>query len=147
MSLFLACSSVRPTRIKIAIPQQRVGERNEGMSDAVSELRSEMGGSGEGTGSHAGAGKAIPLPAPDGSGNGVRQKIVKVSVEVRSGRARFRVGVQAQSIRRALSLVGGRYPQGEVRVAFPIEPEGFFVGEPSALAGIVGTEQVYLEAA
>ncbi len=76
-----------------------------------------------------------------------QQKMVKVSVEVRSGTARFRVGVQAQSIRRALSLLGGRYPQCEVRVAFPIEPSGFFVQGPSALTGIVGTEQTHQEAA
>jgi len=55
------------------------------------------------------------------------QKMVRISVEVRSGTARFRVEVQAQSIREALRLVGGRYPQGVVGVAFPIEPEGFFV--------------------
>ena len=55
-----------------------------------------------------------------------RQRRVKFSVEVRSGTARFRVGVRAQSIRKALSVVGGRYPQGVVEVAFPIEPEGFF---------------------
>jgi hypothetical protein len=76
-----------------------------------------------------------------------RQRMVKVSVEVRSGTVRFRVGVQAQSIRRALSLVGGRYPQGQVRVVFPIEPQGFFVREPLALAGIVGSEQTCREAA
>jgi hypothetical protein len=44
-------------------------------------------------------------------------------------------------------MVGGRYPGGEVRVAFPIEPEGFFVQEPSALAGIGGPEQTQREAA
>jgi len=59
----------------------------------------------------------------------------------------LRVGVQARSIRKALSMVGGRYPQGEVRVAFPIEPEGFFVKEPSVLTGIVGSEQAHQEAA
>jgi hypothetical protein len=48
-----------------------------------------------------------------------QQRMVKVSVEVRSGTARFRVGVQAQSIRRALSLVGRSYPQGEVKMEFP----------------------------
>lgn len=53
------------------------------------------------------------------------QQIAKVSVEARSGTARFRVGVQAGSNRKALDLVGGRYPQGEVRVAFPIEQEVF----------------------
>jgi hypothetical protein len=76
-----------------------------------------------------------------------QKKMVKVSVEVRCGTARYRVGVQAQSIRSALSLVGGRYPQGQVMVAFPTEPEGFFVRKPSALAGIVGSEQAYQEAA
>ena len=55
------------------------------------------------------------------------KQMVRVSVEVRSGTARFRVGVQAQSIRKALSVVGGRYPHSVVGVAFPIEPEGFFV--------------------
>jgi hypothetical protein len=76
-----------------------------------------------------------------------QQKMVRVSVEVRSGTARFHVGVQAQSIRRALNMVGGRYPGSEVRVAFPIEPDGFFVREPSALVGIVGSEQIHQEAA
>ena len=52
---------------------------------------------------------------------------VRISVEVRSGTARFRVGVQAQSVRKALGVVGGRHPHGVVEVAFPIEPEGFFV--------------------
>jgi hypothetical protein len=42
----------------------------------------------------------------------MEQKMVKVSVEVKSGTARFRVGVQAPSIRTALSVVGGRYPRG-----------------------------------
>jgi hypothetical protein len=56
-----------------------------------------------------------------------QQKMVRISAEVRSGSARFRVGVQAQSIRKALSMVAGSYPRGVVEVAFPIEPEGFFV--------------------
>ena len=75
------------------------------------------------------------------------QQMVRISVEVRSGTARFRVGVQAQSIRKALDMVGGRYPQDEVRVAFAIEPEHFFVGEPSAPAGTVGPVQALIEAA
>lgn len=75
------------------------------------------------------------------------QQIAKVSVEVRSGTARFRVGVQAGSNRKALDLVGGRYPQGEVRVAFPIEQEAFFATEPSAPAGMVGPVRALTEAA
>ena len=76
-----------------------------------------------------------------------QQKMLKVSVEVRSGTARFGVGIQARSTRKALSIAGGRYPRGVVRVVSPIEPEGFFVSEPSALAGIVGSEQAHTEAA
>ena len=62
--------------------------------------------------------------------------MIKVSVEVRKGTARFRVGVRAESIRRALSAVGASYPTSEVRVEFPMEPEGFFVNG-STLAEMV----------
>jgi hypothetical protein len=53
--------------------------------------------------------------------------MVKVSVEVRSGAARFDVAVQAESIQRAVSFVRERYPEANVRLKFPIEPESFFV--------------------
>jgi hypothetical protein len=58
-----------------------------------------------------------------------QKQMVRISVEVRNGTSRFRVGVQARSIREALGVVAGRYPDGVVEVAFPIEPEGFFVDE------------------
>jgi hypothetical protein len=63
--------------------------------------------------------------------------MVKVSIEVRNGAAHFDVTVRAESIRRAVSIVGGRYPGGDVRVRFPIEPEGFFVEDSVTPAGIV----------
>lgn len=63
-----------------------------------------------------------------------QQKLVRISVEVRSGTARLRVGVQAESIRRALSMVGKRYPGSLVKVSFPIDPEGFFVEGRAAWA-------------
>jgi len=69
------------------------------------------------------------------------QKMVKVSVEVTSGAARFRVSVQAESIRKALGMVKARYPQSEVGGLFPIEPEDFFVDAHPTLAGMVGTER------
>ena len=74
-------------------------------------------------------------------------KMVRVSVEVGSSTSRFRVGVQARSIRDALRIVEGSYPQGEVRVLFPIEPERFFVGVPSAPTMVVGHERIYQDAA
>jgi hypothetical protein len=67
------------------------------------------------------------------------QRMVKISVEVRSGTACFRVGVKAESIRKALSVVGARYPTSEVGMIFPIDPEGFFVEGPAAArAGLTG---------
>jgi len=55
------------------------------------------------------------------------EQMARISVEVRSGSARFRVGAQARSIREALGAVGGRYPRGVVGVAFQLEPGGSFV--------------------
>lgn len=67
--------------------------------------------------------------------------MVKVSVEVRNGAVRFDVAVRAESIRRAVSIAEGRYPEGNVRVKFPIDPEGFFVEDPTARARIPEVEQ------
>jgi len=66
--------------------------------------------------------------------------MVKISVEVRSGTAHFDVGVQAESIHRAVSLVRGRYPRAYVQVKFPIKPESFFVRDFAPQA-----EQIELE--
>ena len=52
--------------------------------------------------------------------------MAKVSVEVRSGTARFRVAVRAESAERALSLVSGRYPARACRVEPPIEARELF---------------------
>jgi len=66
--------------------------------------------------------------------------MVKVSIEIRSGAAHFDVAVQAESIQRAVSFVKERYPKGNVRVKFPLEPESFFVEDSAAPTGIVGLE-------
>ena len=44
-----------------------------------------------------------------------------------SGTARFRVAIQAESIERALENVARQYPGKVCEVAFPIDPETFFV--------------------
>jgi hypothetical protein len=67
--------------------------------------------------------------------------VVNVSIELRSGAARFDVAVQAQSIQRAVSLVGERYSNGNVRVKFPIDAESFFMKDPADRAGKVGCKQ------
>ena len=52
--------------------------------------------------------------------------MIRVSVEIRSGVARFQRTVWAESIERAVRLTAMRYPGSDARVRFPIEPEGFF---------------------
>ena len=51
-------------------------------------------------------------------------QVAKISVEVRSGAARFAVAVQAHTIRQALDIVATRFPGKAVRVKSPIDQEG-----------------------
>ena len=53
--------------------------------------------------------------------------MVRISVQVSSGSARFRVMVQAESIERALEIARRYNPAAECQVYFPIDPESFFV--------------------
>ena len=65
--------------------------------------------------------------------------MVRISVEVSSGAARFRVSVQAQSIERAMEIVQRQNPGKDCEVRFPIDAESFFVQEDSvAKVGEVG---------
>jgi hypothetical protein len=68
-------------------------------------------------------------------------QVVEVSIEVSNGAAVFHVAVRAKSIQRAASIVAARYPGGDCRVNFPIDPEVFFVNDAAAGARIVGFEQ------
>jgi hypothetical protein len=63
--------------------------------------------------------------------------VVRVSIEVRSGAARFRVGIRASSIRRAVSLAKGLYSSSDVKVIFPIDPERFFIEDAFAKEGLL----------
>ena len=58
--------------------------------------------------------------------------MVKVSIEVHDGTARFAVAVLAQSIQQALNIVAARYPGSVVKVKFPIDPESFFAEDSAA---------------
>jgi hypothetical protein len=51
--------------------------------------------------------------------------MVKVSIEVHDGTARFAVAVLAKSIRQALSIAAPQYPDSVTRVKFSINPESF----------------------
>jgi hypothetical protein len=61
--------------------------------------------------------------------------VVQVSIEVRNGATRFRVGVQASSIWRAVNLVRSYYSASDTRVVFPIDPDSFFVEDAHTKEG------------
>jgi hypothetical protein len=50
--------------------------------------------------------------------------MTKISIEVRSGTARFAVGVQAHTIQQAMDFVATRFPGNAVTVKPPIDQEG-----------------------
>ena len=55
--------------------------------------------------------------------------MIRISLEVVSSAARFRVPITAKSIERAVDLARARYPGSKVEVSFPIDPEAFFAGK------------------
>ena len=63
--------------------------------------------------------------------------MIRITVDIDSGTARYRVAVQAESIQRALELVERMDPGCKSGVAFPIDPESFFVNDPAAKVGPV----------
>jgi hypothetical protein len=58
--------------------------------------------------------------------------MAKISIEVRSGTARFAVAVQAPTIQQALNIAETRFPGNVVRVKSPIDQEGFLVEDRAA---------------
>jgi hypothetical protein len=58
--------------------------------------------------------------------------MVRITIQVSSGAARFKVMVQAESIERALEIAERHNPGKECRVTFPLDPETFFAGDPAA---------------
>jgi len=69
--------------------------------------------------------------------------MIRVVVEVREGTTVLRAPVSVDSVSHAVSVMAERYPGGDVRVVFPIEPEEFFVGGPKmARVGPDETRQV-----
>lgn len=66
--------------------------------------------------------------------------MIRISVVLTRGAARYRVAVQARSIGRALEIVEGQNPDCQAEVAFPIDPEAYFVRDAAAIAGLVDRE-------
>ncbi|HZY58048.1 MAG TPA: hypothetical protein VFE09_09675 [Rubrobacteraceae bacterium] len=68
--------------------------------------------------------------------------MVRITIEASNGAARYRVAVQAESIRRALEIVEGLNPGSDFRVTFPIDPETFFVKDPAAKTRLIERENL-----
>jgi hypothetical protein len=64
--------------------------------------------------------------------------MIRISIEVRSGTARFKVSAQAESIEGALKIAKRYNPGKECKVVFPIEPEGYFLEDDLGRDGAVG---------
>jgi hypothetical protein len=64
--------------------------------------------------------------------------MIRISIEVRSSAARFKVGVVAESIEGALEMTKRYNPAKECKVVFPINPQSFFVGDDLERGGVVG---------
>jgi hypothetical protein len=64
--------------------------------------------------------------------------MIRISIEVRSGTARFKVSAQAESIEGALEFAKRYNPGKECKVVFPIDSEGFFVEDDLGRDGAVG---------
>ena len=53
--------------------------------------------------------------------------MIRISVHMSSGTARFSVAIQAESIEQALEIAARQNPGKGCEVTFPIGPETFFV--------------------
>jgi hypothetical protein len=67
--------------------------------------------------------------------------MIRISIEVGRGAARHKVAVQAESFERALEIVERQNPGCKATVAFPIDPEAFFVWDTATTTGPVKQEQ------
>jgi hypothetical protein len=63
--------------------------------------------------------------------------MIKISIEVKSGTARFNVASQAESIEEALEIAKGYNSGKECKVVFPIDPEAFFINDDLGGGGVV----------
>ena len=67
--------------------------------------------------------------------------MIRVSIEVVGSSVNsLCISVRAGSMRRAVSAVEGLYPGADVRVAYPIEPETFFVRDAATSTSLIEFE-------
>ncbi len=64
--------------------------------------------------------------------------MIRISFEVAQGAARYRVAVRAQSIERALEIVGKQGSGRDAEVALPIDHESSSVRDATTTVGATG---------
>jgi hypothetical protein len=64
--------------------------------------------------------------------------VIRISFEVARGAARYRVAVRAQSIERALEIVGKQGSGRDAEVALPIDHESSSVRDATTTVGATG---------
>ena len=64
--------------------------------------------------------------------------MIRITVDIDSGTARYRVAVQAGSVRRALEIAERLNPGGEARVVLPEDSGAFSAEDSVTAAGRVG---------
>jgi hypothetical protein len=67
--------------------------------------------------------------------------VIRISVELGRGAARYRVAAQEECSERALEIVERQKPGCKAKVAFPIDLEVYFVSNTGATTGPVYQEQ------
>jgi hypothetical protein len=65
-------------------------------------------------------------------------RMIKISIEVRSSAARFKVALLAESIEEALEMAKRYRPAKECKVVFSMDPEAFFVEDDLGRGVVVG---------
>jgi hypothetical protein len=68
-------------------------------------------------------------------------EMIRVVIEVRDEATTSSVVVRAKNLREAASITAAVYPNAEVRVRFPIDPEAFFVKNSAARAETASFER------
>jgi hypothetical protein len=63
-------------------------------------------------------------------------RVVRISVALTRGAARYRVAVKAQSIGRALEIVEGNNPGRQADMVSPVDPGASFVREAAPIVGL-----------
>jgi hypothetical protein len=65
--------------------------------------------------------------------------MIRISIDVCNGATPSSLVVHAKGVREATSIAAAAYPNADIRVKFPIDPETFFVRDHAVRAGNVSS--------